>query len=229
MNLLYGEPNEFITQIPVAGKDIQLHRDVIAPLIQLEEALSAANLPIVIISTWRSFDYQCSLWNNKWLGHRPLLDRDSQPLTSAQLSDHEKFNALCHWSAIPGTSRHHWGTDFDIFLKAPIKNGYSVQLTPEEFAPQGVCAELEHWLNDHLEEFGFYRPYQNDRGGVAPEPWHISYFALADNCLQKLRATEAARKIMQSNLQGKQLIVEQLEHYFLNYVRNIELSPTARL
>ena len=28
-------------------------------------------------------------------------------------------------------------------------------------------------------EFGFYRPYASDRGGVQPEPWHLSYAPVA--------------------------------------------------
>jgi LAS superfamily LD-carboxypeptidase LdcB len=224
--LLYGEPNPLLIQHSVSGKTISLHQDVLSPLTQLLEALEKAQLPIAIISSWRSFDYQCDIWNNKWCGKRPLLDRNAQPLSHSQLDDHAKFKALCHWSAVPGTSRHHWGTDFDIFLRAPIRQGYSVQLTPDEFGPDGVCSKLEQWLTQHLNQFGFFRPYQTDRGGVSPEPWHISYYPIAIQCQKKSRATDVARKIMQSNLQGKEVVLEQLENYFQHYVYNVDPCPT---
>ncbi len=225
--LLYGDENDCLTEVSVGGKDIRLHREVHAPLVKLADALADANLPVVIVSAWRSFDHQCSIWNAKWSGTRPILDRNACPLDSQQLSDESKFNALCYWSAIPGTSRHHWGTDFDIFLQQPIAQGYSVQLTPDEFSETGVCAELEQWLSLHLESFGFYRPYRKEQGGVSPEPWHISYFPIANQCLGKVRATDAARKIKQSNLQGKEVVLNHLDDYFSNYVFNVESAPQA--
>ena len=31
--------------------------------------------------------------------------------------------------------------------------------------------KLAAWLDDNLEKYGFYRPYKDYKGGVAPEPW----------------------------------------------------------
>jgi LAS superfamily LD-carboxypeptidase LdcB len=180
----------------------------------------------VLDQQWRSFQHQCDIWNSKWTGKRPLLDRFGNPIPHSSLDDESKIQALCHWSAVPGTSRHHWGTDFDIFLQAPVAEGYAIQLTPDEFAPDGVCYPLEQWLKKNLQQFGFYRPYRVDRGGVAPEPWHISYYPIAAQCLKKSRATDVARKIMQSNLQGKEVLLKQLDGYFKNYVYQVEPCPS---
>ena len=46
---------------------------------------------------------------------RPLLDANNQPLDALQLGETERLHAILHWSALPGTSRHHWGTDLDIY------------------------------------------------------------------------------------------------------------------
>lgn len=45
--------------------------------------------------------------------------------------------------------------------------GAQLQLTPEEYLPGGYFATLTRWLDRHLGEYGFYRPYARDRGGVA--------------------------------------------------------------
>jgi hypothetical protein len=45
----------------------------------------------------------------------PLLDAHNQPLDALQLGETERLHAILHWSALPGTSRHHWGTDLDIY------------------------------------------------------------------------------------------------------------------
>jgi hypothetical protein len=39
------------------------------------------------------------------------------------------------------------------------------------------------------ESRGFYRPYAVDRGGVAPERWHLSYAPLAAACERGLSAS----------------------------------------
>ena len=66
-------------------------------------------------SSWRSFERQLAIWNGKWRGERPLLDAASQPIDALQLSDEARLHAILRWSALPGTSRHHWGTDLDIY------------------------------------------------------------------------------------------------------------------
>ena len=35
------------------------------------------------------------------------------------------------------------------------------------------------------EAHGFYRPYGQDRGGVAPERWHLSYVPLSSQCARQ--------------------------------------------
>jgi LAS superfamily LD-carboxypeptidase LdcB len=86
--------------------------------------------------------------------------------------------AILRWSALPGASRHHWGTDIDVYDEWAVEPGYRVQLTPDECAPGGVFERLHRWLDARLAEgeyASFYRPFAMDRGGVAPEPWHLSY------------------------------------------------------
>ena len=60
-------------------------------------------------------------------------------------------------------------------------------LLPAEFAPGGLFSALDRWLQQHAEGFGFFRPYDRDRGGVAPEPWHLSFAPVSGEALQTLR------------------------------------------
>ncbi|NVJ51948.1 MAG: M15 family metallopeptidase [Gammaproteobacteria bacterium] len=220
-HLIYGLPAPELVEATINDQTLTLHQSVAAPLVKLCDALAHAGLGIKIVSHWRSFDHQCRIWREKWEGQRPLLDRASNRLETQSLNSESKFAAMCFWSALPGLSRHHWGTDFDIFLAAPIAAGHTVELTQQEFAQQGVCAELNRWLEAHLEEYGFFRPYQQAQGGVSPEPWHISYFPVAEPLRKKIEATEVASLLTQSELPEKQFLLGRLENYINKFVNNI--------
>jgi hypothetical protein len=56
-------------------------------------------------------------------------------------------------------------------------------------APGGVFDRLHRWLDQRMaagESRGFYRPYVEDRGAIAPERWHLSYAPLAAACERQL-------------------------------------------
>ena len=103
----------------------------------------------------------------------------------ASLSAEQQLHAILRFSAIPGTSRHHWGTDLDVFDAAALPQDYQLQLSPQEVAPGGMFDPLHCWLDQRMaagEVHGFFRPYGQDRGGVAPERWHLSYAPMAAGC-----------------------------------------------
>ncbi|CAM5189250.1 M15 family metallopeptidase [Alishewanella longhuensis] len=83
------------------------------------------------------------------------------------------------YSALPGASRHHWGTELDIYDAAAVPADYQPQLLPAEYASGGPFYKLAWWLECHAAEYGFFLPYKRYQGGVAAEPWHISYQPLA--------------------------------------------------
>ena len=64
---------------------------------------------------------------------RPLLDARNQPLDALQLGETERLHAILHWSALPGTSRHHWGTDLDIYDPDCLPAGTRLALEPWEY------------------------------------------------------------------------------------------------
>ena len=156
-----------------------LHRDAVEPFLAMRGAALAAGLDLIAVSSFRDFDRQLAIWNAKFRGERPLLDRASQPLDARALAPEERVEAILWWSALPGASRHHWGSDFDVIDRAALPAGTAPQLVPAEFAPGGPFARLDAWLEANMHRYGFFRPYVRDRGGVSPEPWHLSYAPVA--------------------------------------------------
>jgi LAS superfamily LD-carboxypeptidase LdcB len=151
----------------------------------LQSDARRAGFDLAIASSFRSFSRQLSIWNAKASGVRPVHDDLGRAVPMARLSPRERVHAILRYSALPGTSRHHWGTDLDVYDATAVAPDYKVQLTPQEVAPGGVFDALHTWLDARMaagESHGFYRPYSSDRGGVAPERWHLSYAPLAIDC-----------------------------------------------
>lgn len=161
----------------------RVHRGMRPALHQLSLAARAEGFELHIASGYRSFERQCAIWNAKAQGARPVLDDAGYPLDPLALTAAERIHAILRWSALPGASRHHWGTDIDVYDGSRLAEGESVQLTQAETEGSGPFAAFHQWLSDYLagdENPGFYRPYDRDRGGVAPEPWHLSFAPLAN-------------------------------------------------
>ena len=157
----------------------------------LQADARAAGFDLAIASSFRSYQRQLTIWNGKAGGTRIVYDDAGRPIPMAELTRVEQLHAILRYSAIPGTSRHHWGTDLDVYDAAAVRGGYQVQLSPREVAAGGVFDPLHRWLDQRMaagESRGFYRPYSGDTGGVAPERWHLSYAPLATVCAQQLTA-----------------------------------------
>ena len=204
-----------------------LHRDVVEPFLHLRSAAAADGLDIVAFSAFRDFNAQVDIWNRKYRGERPLYDRDGRPRDHASLSEAEIVEAILVWSAVPGGSRHHWGTEIDIYDRAALPEGYRVQLLPAEYARGGVFARLGSWLDENLHRFAFYRPYDRDRGGVFPEAWHISYAPISTHALALLTEDVIAAALRESDVLGKQLVLERLPQVYRRYVANVAEPPAA--
>lgn len=163
-----------------------LHRDCVPFWQLLYEATAEAGFDVRIASAYRSFDRQLKIWNEKVQGLRPILDQNEQVIDVRQLSKSEIVNAILRWSALPGASRHHWGSEIDIYESSLLPSGYTVRLTLDETCGDGVLAPFYSWFNSQFtsaEFCGFSRPYfQNDACGVASEPWHLSCVAVASRC-----------------------------------------------
>lgn len=160
-----------------------VHRDMVADWRELAAAARAAGFDLSIASGYRDYQRQLKIWNDKAAGIREVLASDgSAPLALDTCDDWQKTQAILRWSALPGASRHHWGTDIDVYDRAALADGQTLQLVPAEVADDGPFGPLHRWLDERIAagtSFGFFRPYGSDRGGIAPERWHLSYAPLA--------------------------------------------------
>jgi hypothetical protein len=84
------------------------------------------------------------------------------------LSGREREREILSASSAPGLSRHHWGTEFDLF-----------SLSPGDFRPGRVRHDEYEWLRDHARGFGFFQSYRPHSAIYMPERWHWSYYPIA--------------------------------------------------
>lgn len=177
--VLTGRDDNFIDH---ASLELPVHTDVVAPFLALRAAAAEAGFDLAIASGYRNYHRQLQIWNAKARGERPVYADDGSVLDIATLSESDLALAILRWSALPGASRHHWGTDIDIYDRAAVSADYRVQLSQAEAADDGPFGPLHRWLDERIASdraFGFFRPYQHDKGGVAAERWHLSYAPLA--------------------------------------------------
>lgn len=215
---LTGQVFSHLTQL---SGNLYVHKQVASVFNGLQIAAQKAGFNLQIASGFRSFERQKLIWNNKFSGKTKILDKDGHPLAIEKLSEIDKLFAILRWSALPGTSRHHWGTDFDIFDPNCLPVGKKLQLTVSEYGETGYFFELTQWLSENMKSFGFYRPYQKYNGGVAIEPWHISYFPIAQQAIDKLDLLLIEQTILNNNVLAKSLICEQLPIIYKQFIYNI--------
>jgi LAS superfamily LD-carboxypeptidase LdcB len=198
---------------------VQLQTQVLSAFDSLVQDAHNAGLDLVAASSFRSFERQALIFNGKLRGDRIVLDDNDCVLDREKHSISEWLYAILRFSALPGTSRHHWGTDLDVFDRAAL-NG-DLQLTVSE--SETLFADLHAWLDERMAQdksYGFFRPYASDRGGVSPEPWHLSYAPLALAYENLLTPTLWREMLSESGyvLDHSALIDRQLEPIFARFV-----------
>lgn len=188
---------------------------------QMQQAALLDGIGLALVSSYRSFAQQARIWTAKYTGQRAVYNKAQQQVDITSLNGFARMEAILLYSALPGASRHHWGTDLDVFDKAAVAEDYQVQLLDAEYQPGGPFYALDQWLHQHASDFGFFRPYQRDQGGVAKEAWHLSYRPLAEGYLKSFDETMLYQAIAQSELPDKPLLLEHIPLIFQRYVCTI--------
>ena len=89
-------------------------------------------------------------------------------------------------SSAPGISRHHWGTDFDLF---------DPDMNPAEWQAGGAFADEYSWMMHNASTYGFIQPFTPTStfmtGGYIEERWHWSYYPAAQALLEFARQHQA--------------------------------------
>jgi len=169
-------------------------------------------------STFRDFYRQQTIWNEKFAGLRLVLDQNSQPLDIHALNVEQLCHAILHWSALPGASRHHWGTDLDIYDPDLLPENSKLQLEPWEYEEGGYFRALTEWLSENMAGYGFYRPFTTSGSAVAEEPWHLSYQPLSQQYENQLTPALLLDVWQAHIIAGHSWLTSHLDEVFTRYI-----------
>lgn len=214
--------------VPAAADSrVRLHRDAAGPFAAMQKAAAREGIDLAPLSGFRDFQKQATFWDAKWRGERTLHDVQSKPVDYQTLSGANLAHTILIWSALPGASRHHWGTDIDVIDAAARPPGYTVKLLPEEYLDGGHFHRLHEWLEKNMGNFGFFFPYKTYQGGISTEPWHISYAPVSIPALGGFTLEILRPAIEESEIQGKETVLEILPDIHQRYVLNINLPEAG--
>ena len=216
IEMLTGRSTDHLVTL---GGNHRLQFNATKAFLAMQQAAAKAGFKLQSASAFRDFSRQQLIWNEKFVGKRPVLDKQSQPLDIALLTEGELCEAILHWSALPGASRHHWGTEIDVYDPLRLPADQSLQVEPWEYEEGGYFAELNQWLTDNMATYDFYRPFTAKDAGVAYEPWHISYWPLSHEAEQLLTPNVIASVLQQEEILGKTWLLANIEYVFNRYIK----------
>ena len=195
----------------LVGDTFKLQNEVFEAFNKMQQEALKEGISIQIASAYRSFNRQKKIWNRKYRRY-----------ISEGLSQQQSIEKIIEYSTIPGTSRHHWGTDIDIIdgaVKAPKK-----MLIEENYENSGVYSKLKVWMDSNSEKFGFYLVYDQNklRKGFKYEPWHYSYKNISKPMLSEFLKIDLAQFYQTINFKGnKYLTPKFLQKYYSENILDI--------
>lgn len=150
------------------GRNIYLLKPVYEAYKKMCKAALAEGVKLIVTSGHRTFMEQACEWELRWNNPGESL------LFNNEL---EKAQHVLQYRSMPGTSRHHWGTDIDL-------NSFRLS-----YFETIEGKKMYTWLKKHASEYGFYQPYstidEKRPVGYQEEMWHWSYRPLAQYMLEK--------------------------------------------
>lgn len=220
-NTLWHAQEEYSTlelvgkaDIDLYGEGINLRKNAHDAFLLMKRAAYSDGIDLKIVSSFRDFYRQESIWERKY--QKYTEEDEMEPITA--------IDKIIEYSTIPGTSRHHWGTDIDII------DGYRKTtgdvLVPEKFGEGGPFEEFKKWMDENSKKFGFYLVYTDEpkRKGFKYEPWHYSYAPISIPMLSAFRTKNILQLMQHEDISGR-------EHFtagFLkSYIRNniLDINP----
>jgi LAS superfamily LD-carboxypeptidase LdcB len=215
------QKNPYSTEMLLGMTNLSLYSEAI-PLAKkagkafekMQKAAQKEGIQLEIVSGYRSYERQKAIWNRKYIANQ-----------AAGLSPEENINKIIEYSTLPGTSRHHWGTDADVIDGSKPREGDV--LVAEKFHNQGPYADLKKWMDQHAAKFGFLLPYTQDstRKGFYYEPWHYSYAPLSIPLLKSYTQLNLNKVLITNGLEGgSQLTSQFISTYYLENVLGVASS-----
>ena len=200
--------------LTLEGTSFKLQKEVFSAFNKMKNAALEDGINIKIVSGYRSFSRQKSIWNRKY-----------NLYISQGLTPNAALQKIIEYSTIPGTSRHHWGTDFDI-IDASVKAPKSL-LVESNYENNGVFVKLKKWMDTHAESFGFYLVYTNNnsRKGFKYEPWHYTYKPLSKQMLLEFNKIDLIQFYKNIELDGSQYLTKEfLKKYISDNILDINID-----
>lgn len=159
----YRKDTTFVKVQPnYSSKEIYLNKEVYEAFKRMHKDALQEDVKLIIVSGTRSFYQQTAIWERKW-----GVNKNLEPI--------DRSLKILEYSSMPGTSRHHWGTDIDI---NNLNNSYF---------DSGRGKKEYEWLTANAHNYGFCQVYtskEQGRKGYNEEKWHWSYLPLATEYLR---------------------------------------------
>ena len=199
------------------GDSIKLEKNTYYAYKKMEKAAKKDGISLKIVSAHRGYERQKFIWNKKY---KKFTEENLLEPTLA-------INEIIRFSTIPGTSRHHWGTEIDI-----IDENYSDEinvLMSSKFEKGGIFFEIKNWLNLNSEKFGFYITYDNnpERKGFEHEPWHYSYAPISKKMLSIFKKSDLKKLIVKDEINGSDFFSDDfIEKYKREYI--LDINPLLK-
>ncbi len=141
--------------IRLKNKDMRAQEEAVLALEQMANAMYADGAgELIIVSAYRSVDYQDKLFQNKL-----------QRVIASGVSSAQAEQVAAQEVTRPGDSEHHTGYAFDLA---------GADHSLDSFAG----SNQEHWILENGFRYGFIIRYPSDKTditGIIHEPWHIRY------------------------------------------------------
>ena len=155
---------EKITAPQTDKPGMMLHREAAKAFLNMWQQAKKEGITLKIISSTRTFSQQKTIWETKWKKY-------AREIPDSVL----RARKIMEYSAMPGASRHHWGTDIDLN-----------DLNNPAFEAGGKYEKLYLWLQKHANEYGFCQPYTAGRPyGYQEEKWHWTFTPLSKSFLEQ--------------------------------------------
>jgi len=170
-----------------------MHLQAKVALDKMKVAAAKEDIAIEVVSAYRSFQRQKEIYEGKYLR-----------FTKQGLAPLDAIKKIIEYSTIPGTSRHHWGTDLDL-MDANAPRPESV-LQAKNYHGKGPFCKLKDWLDIHAASFGFYEVYTNNanRKGFNYEPWHLSYAPVSIPMLSAYKKLDVKAILQEEKILGSE-------------------------
>ncbi|NQX76540.1 M15 family metallopeptidase [Gilvibacter sp.] len=204
----------------LTGSSFKLEKQTMQAFLRMQRAAAVDGVTIEVASAFRSFDRQAQIWTSKYNNY-----------TQAGMTPLAAMKKIIEYSTMPGTSRHHWGTDCDLIDGDASPRPSSV-LEPRHFHGQGPFCKFKEWMDANSESFGFFEVYTDNanRKGFKYEPWHFSYKPVSQKYMETYLKFDFNRILEQISVPGVEHMDAQfIDDYWQNNVSDInpDLLPNA--